>query len=273
MSFKKRTATAAILLGLVFLLFQYAPRLVFFLVLQGVILAALVEFYSLAQKRKLYPQRALGLVMAAVLGLSFFFPHEFPFMMALFCCFLLQTFYFLFVFTTIEMLPRFSSSIAVTMFGVLYLSFTLGFFYPLRFEWGAYTAYFLFGVIFLGDTGAYLVGRAFGRHKMTPLASPNKTWEGALAGILTACLAGILGKIVLVPWITWGQAVICAFLVHVVAQASDPLESLFKRAVGVKDSSNLLPGHGGFLDRVDSLILAAPFFYYFITFFWKKGGP
>jgi phosphatidate cytidylyltransferase len=212
-SFKKRTATAAFLLVLVFLLFQYASRLVFFLTLQGIILAALVEFYALAEKRKLYPQRVLGLIMALVLSLSFFFPNEFPFMLALFCCFLIQTIYFLLVFTTVEKLPRFSSSIAVTMFGVLYLSFTLGFFYPLRFEWGAYTAYFLFGVIFLGDTGAYLVGRAIGRHKMTPLASPNKTWEGAAAGILTACLAGIIGKMVLVPQISWGKAVVCAFLV------------------------------------------------------------
>jgi phosphatidate cytidylyltransferase len=64
------------------------------------------------------------------------------------------------------------------------------------------------------------------------------------------------------------MAVLTGAVVHVVAQFSDPLESLFKRAVGVKDSSNALPGHGGFLDRMDSLILATPFFYYFVNFFW-----
>jgi phosphatidate cytidylyltransferase len=65
------------------------------------------------------------------------------------------------------------------------------------------------------------------------------------------------------------QAALCGVCVHAVAQLSDPLESLFKRAAGVKDSSNFLPGHGGFLDRIDSMILAAPFYYYFIRFFWK----
>jgi phosphatidate cytidylyltransferase len=269
MSFKKRTTTAAFLLVLLFFLFQYASRPVFFLALEGVILAALVEFYSLARKRKLYPQRTLGVIMALVLSLSFLFPDKFPFMLALFACFLIQTFYYLFAFNTVEKLRLFPSSIAVTLFGALYVSFTLGYFYPLRFEWGSYTVYFLFGVIFVGDTGAYLVGRAIGRHKMAPVASPNKTWEGAVAGIVTACLAGVIGRMLLVPHISLGKAIFCAALVHAVAQASDPLESLFKRAVGVKDSSNMLPGHGGFLDRVDSLILAAPFFYYFINMFWK----
>jgi len=269
MSFKTRTTTAAFLLTFLFLLFQYASRLIFFLALEAVILAALFEFYSLAGKRKLHPQRALGVIMTIVLGLSFFFPGRFPFMLALFACFLLQAFYYLFAFNRLEKLPHFPASIAITLFGAVYLGFTMNYFLPLRDEWGSDTIYFLFGVIFVGDTGAYLVGKAVGRHKMTPLASPHKTWEGAVAGMVTACLAAIAGRMILVPGIPLGKAVLCAALVHAVAQASDPLESLFKRAVGVKDSSNILPGHGGILDRVDSLILAAPFFYYFINMFWK----
>jgi phosphatidate cytidylyltransferase len=103
---------------------------------------------------------------------------------------------------------------------------------------------------------------------MVPIASPRKTWEGGIAGIMTACLGAAAAQQVLLPDTVLWKAILCGFLVHAVAQISDPLESLFKRAVGVKDSSNILPGHGGFLDRVDSLILAAPFFYFFLMFFW-----
>ena len=124
-------------------------------------------------------------------------------------------------------------------------------------------------LILLGDTGAYLVGVLLGRHKMAPLASPNKTWEGCAGGILFGVLGAWAAKVLLLNDLNLALALGTGAAVHAVAQLSDPLESLFKRAVGVKDSSNILPGHGGFLDRFDSFILAGPFFYYFIRYFWK----
>ncbi len=148
------------------------------------------------------------------------------------------------------------------------MSFTLNFFYPLMEERGQLYIYFLLVVIIVGDTGAYLIGSLWGRRKMVPIASPRKTWEGGIAGLLSACLGALAAQRVLLPDTVLWKAILCGFLVHAVAQISDPLESLFKRAVGVKDSSKILPGHGGFLDRVDSLILAAPFFYFFLKYFW-----
>jgi phosphatidate cytidylyltransferase len=145
----------------------------------------------------------------------------------------------------------------------------MNYFYLLRLEKGPFYIYFLFAVIFLGDTGAYLFGKLLGRHKMTPMASPNKTWEGSVGGLVFACLGAMAAQQVLLREIGILEAALSGFFVHAVAQLSDPLESLFKRAAGVKDSSNFLPGHGGFLDRIDSLILATPFFYYIIRFFWK----
>jgi len=121
-------------------------------------------------------------------------------------------------------------------------------------------------VIFIGDTGAYAVGSWCGRHKLVPLASPRKTWEGSFGGVVFACLGGAAAQQILLPEAALWKAVIFAFVVHFIAQVSDPLESLFKRAAGVKDSSNILPGHGGFLDRVDSLILAGPLFYYLLKY-------
>lgn len=101
------------------------------------------------------------------------------------------------------------------------------------------------------------------------MASPNKTWEGSFGGILFACLGALAAQQILLREIGIWQVLLCGIFVHAIAQVSDPFESLFKRAVGVKDSSNMLPGHGGFLDRIDSLIFATPFFYYFIKFFWR----
>jgi phosphatidate cytidylyltransferase len=141
--------------------------------------------------------------------------------------------------------------------------------FSIRSVYGAHYLYFLFAVIFLGDTGAFFIGKPFGKHKMTPVASPNKSWEGSAGGIMFACLGAWAAREILFPGLPLGKALLVAVLVHAAAQASDPMESLFKRAVGVKDSSNLLPGHGGFFDRIDSLILAAPLFYYLVRILWN----
>ena len=256
------------MLGFFFLLIQYGARLVIFLFLQALILAALIEFYSLARRKKLHPQGLLGAGLALLIGLSFFFRPVVSFDLALFSVLFVTGVYYLFSFTQLEQLPFFSQSIAVTFFGPVYLSFTLNYLFLLRFERGPFYIYFLCSVIFLGDTGAYLFGKLIGRHKMAPLASPQKTWEGSLGGIVFGVLGAWLAQAVLLKDVELWRALVCGALVHAVAQMSDPLESLFKRAVGVKDSSNLLPGHGGVLDRVDSLILAAPFFYYLIRYLW-----
>ncbi len=269
MNINQRLPTALVLLTLIFLIMQYGSRLLTFICIQALVLAALVEFYNLAEKKKLHPQKWLGLVLALGLGLPFFFRADIPFDLALFGVLFVAGGYYLFSFTRVEHLPYFSQSIAVTLFGVIYLSFTLNYLFLIRFERGPFYVYFFFSVIFLGDTGAYLFGKLIGRHKMAPLASPNKTWEGSAGGILFGVLGAWAAWLLLLRQVDLGTALITGALVHVVAQMSDPLESLFKRAVGVKDSSNILPGHGGFLDRIDSFILAAPFYYYLLRYFWK----
>jgi len=268
MSLRKRLPTALVLLIFVFVCIQFLPKLWFFLFLQIIILASLIEFYNLSQKRKLFPQKIIGVFIALIISVSFFF-EEISLEIALFASLFLIAIYFLIAFNKVEKLRFFSSSIALTFFGAFYLSFPLNFFYPLREEKGPFYIYFLLAVIFLGDTGAYFFGKRWGRRKQVPMASPNKTWEGGFGGILFALIGAVAAQQIFLRDIILWQAVLCGILVHIAAQISDPLESLFKRAVGVKDSSNALPGHGGFLDRIDSLILAAPFFYYLIKYFWK----
>jgi len=262
---QKRLPTAVVLLALVFVAIQYSSRLVYFLALQVVVLAALIEFYNLARRREHLPRRGLGIILAVVIALSFFLKAV-TLEMALFACFLLVSFYFVLAVTSLEKLPAFTSGVALTVFGAVYLSFTLNYFYFIREEWGPYYIYFVLAVVFIGDTGAYAFGKLLGKHKMAPIASPHKTWEGSLGGILAACLGGVLAQQILLKDTLLWKAVVLAFLIHLVAQVSDPMESLFKRAAGVKDSSNILPGHGGVFDRIDSLILAAPLFYYLLRF-------
>ncbi len=265
MSMRKRLPTAVVLLSFVFVCIQFFSDLAFFITIQVLVLASLWEFYDLASRRHHAPQKVLGFLLALILGLSFFFV-SFPLGLALFLSIVLTAIYFVLSINNLEKLRSFPPSIALTFFGALYVSFTLNHFYYLRAERGPFWVYFLFAVIFIGDTGAYAVGSWWGRHKLVPLASPRKTWEGSIGGVVFACLGGMAARQLLLPEAILWKALFIAFIVHVIAQVSDPLESLFKRAAGVKDSSNILPGHGGFLDRVDSLILAAPFFYYLLKY-------
>ena len=131
---------------------------------------------------------------------------------------------------------------------------------------GEKLTFMLFATVWLMDTAAYAAGRAFGRHKLAEGLSPRKTWEGALAGFVFAVGSGCLLQRLLTPaGLGPRGALAMGALIGVCGQLSDLAESLVKRAVGAKDSGNLLPGHGGVMDRFDSFILAAPAVYYFLT--------
>jgi phosphatidate cytidylyltransferase len=117
----------------------------------------------------------------------------------------------------------------------------------------------LVGVVWLSDSAAYYVGSSFGRHKLAPRISPNKSWEGSIAGLTTALVAGTAWSLVRLDSVDlW--LILVVGVTGVVAQMGDLLESYFKRSVGIKDSGTVLPGHGGMLDRLDALLLSAPTF-------------
>jgi phosphatidate cytidylyltransferase len=117
--------------------------------------------------------------------------------------------------------------------------------------------FLLYAIVWLGDTAAYYVGSAWGRHKMAPLVSPNKSWEGAIAGFVTGIVATVVWS-----WFRLHEIRVSLLLVAaataIAAQLGDLFESLLKRGVNVKDSGKLIPGHGGFLDRMDAMLFAGP---------------
>ena len=154
---------------------------------------------------------------------------------------------------------------AWTLAGVMYLGWLTSYYVSLSLlEMG--TAWVMMALMstFASDISAFFVGRAIGRHKLAPSISPHKTWEGALAGLAGAVTVGLLVSWLMELPLRTYEAVLLALAVSILGQAGDLVESLFKRNTGVKDASHVLPGHGGFLDRIDSVVFAGLVVYYYV---------
>ncbi len=162
--------------------------------------------------------------------------------------------------------PAFNvEDIAINFLGLIYIGWTMAHLIALDgLENGRLLVLYLFVAIWSSDSGAYFVGRFLGRHKLCPRVSPKKTVEGSIGGIVTTCvLLSLLNLYVrMLPPVT---VVMIAVVISIIGQIGDLIESLMKRYYGVKDSGKLIPGHGGVLDRFDSVMLAAPVLYYGIV--------
>jgi phosphatidate cytidylyltransferase len=151
------------------------------------------------------------------------------------------------------------AAFGVLGFGLPYFAVPLASLYRLQ-QLDAWLLFLLLAVVWLGDTAAFYVGSAFGRHKMAPVVSPNKSWEGAAAGLATGLLAAAAWSVWRYDGVVRPSVLAVAALTAVAAQVGDLVESMIKRGAGVKDSGSgrLFPGHGGVLDRMDAMLFAAP---------------
>lgn len=157
------------------------------------------------------------------------------------------------------------TNIAVTVLGVMYVGWLGSHFVLLR-ELGSDLVYFATLVIWACDTMAYVVGVTIGRRKLVPHISPAKTWAGAIGGTVGGGLAGWLCAATFVDVVTPLTGALLGLLCAVIGQVGDLVESLLKRDAGLKDSAQLIPGHGGILDRVDSLLFTIPLLFYWFRF-------
>jgi phosphatidate cytidylyltransferase len=161
----------------------------------------------------------------------------------------------------------------ITLAGIFYLGWLGGYLVALRnLSDGLWWAMLVFPAVWLADLGAYLIGSRFGKHLMTPLVSPRKTWEGYAAGVLfgglgTALVASLWH--IRVDHITFIEGLVIGLAVGILTPLGDVGESMLKRQFDLKDSSNILPGHGGALDRLDSWIWSGVIGYYLIIFLWS----
>ena len=154
--------------------------------------------------------------------------------------------------------------------GIVYIPLLLSFLVLIRRGAdGMMWIFFLLAIIFAGDICAYYAGSYLGKHKLSPAISPGKTIEGAIAGLAGNFLAGCIGQYFFLTDISWGPAILFSLAAGLAGQVGDLFESEFKRSSRIKDSGGLLPGHGGFLDRIDALLFAAPVAYFFKIYIFK----
>ncbi len=155
---------------------------------------------------------------------------------------------------------------AVALFGPLFVGLTLSTLVSTRaLPSGEWLIVFIALVTWASDIGAYYAGTLWGRHPLAPSISPKKSIEGLAGGLALAIAVALLTQLWLVPQLTMLHALVLGLLMTGTGLVGDLCESAIKRAVGVKDSGGILPGHGGMLDRLDSLLFTAPTFYYYVT--------
>jgi phosphatidate cytidylyltransferase len=250
---------------------------VFVLLIAAALLLGLLEFRRLARKRGMKPVDEAMFLGAAGLFVVFYFNDagaELLTLQLIVAIFILLTISTLTV-ATLRGAPfdAIISSSGATILGVLYVILLGGHLLALRTGFpqrlSAHLLSFFFLVIMGADAGAYYVGRTFGTHKLAPKISPGKTWEGVGGGLFAGLLLAAVAHFWFFKELPLKWALPLAGLMVILGLIGDLTESALKRSVGAKDAAKLLPGHGGMLDRLDSLLFNAPLLYYFARFYFQ----
>ncbi|MFH1639416.1 MAG: CDP-archaeol synthase [Chloroflexota bacterium] len=232
------------------------------------------EFYGMVTRLKIKPLTILGLLFSPLFITSSHFSHSIIYLP------LILTTVVVLPLTLLLLQPKKEGAYSRWVWmvaGIIYISWLLHYLVAIR---NGHTPlaissidsrnwiYYIFATTFISDTLAFFLGRAIGKHHLAPQVSPHKTWEGSLAGLFGATLTSLLFTLptpLALP-LTCFQAVLLGLAVSIFGQTGDLVKSLLKRNMGVKDSSNFLPGHGGFLDRIDSVLFAGVIVYYYVLF-------
>ena len=256
---KKRLLISSVLVTITIVSIFFAPRWFFFLVIELLALLGFNEYLDLCERKGIQTPRILGLVLAALLPFTVFLSSEAVLLAT--ACLILFVFNFQRRFKNQALL-----STALVIFGMVYVVWFFAHLLKLHLlpggaVWVFYTVLLVKG----GDAGAYFVGRKIGKTKLIEHISPQKSVEGALGGFSLTLILSIISKIYLIH-VSFLHLLVLGIMIGALAQLGDLAESLLKRDAGVKDSGHM-PGLGGILDILDSLLLTAPFIYYYVTTF------
>jgi phosphatidate cytidylyltransferase len=264
---RRRVVTALVALPLLVVALFLGSPLVGVLVVAAAALVGLFEFFRLVKARQLEPMRLTGLLLAAAMFLGVVFPGRHGPPLWPLAAVLLLGVTLLPARELVDSVP----SAAVTVLGAVYVGALGGCIAALRVldpaGDGAWRVVLLLAIIMVADTCAFFVGHALGRRRLAPALSPGKTVEGAVGGLLGGVAGALAVRAVGLTRLPPLHAVVLGALVAALGMVGDLDESLLKRWAGVKDSGDLFPGHGGMLDRLDSLLFGAPILYYYFSYF------
>ncbi len=225
-------------------------------------LLAVFEFYRMVANSKAVPLTYFGLIWTLLFIISPHFDYDFLIPLLLTSAVILSLIW-------LPLRPQKEGAFlgwAWTIAGILYIGWLLSYFVALRgLDGGRDWVFFALFTTFGSDIAAFLIGRVVGRHHLAPHISPGKTWEGAIGGVLGAVIMSLVLVTLLNLPVGYGMAALLGLVVSVLGQLGDLVESLLKRNMGVKDSGKLLPGHGGFLDRLDSVVFVGAVVYYYVV--------
>jgi phosphatidate cytidylyltransferase len=262
----RRVLTAAIALPILFGVLFLGPPLALVAIVAVALLLALIEFQRLLLARSLRPMPVTGLLLSAALFVEVALPGRIGVPLAPIGALLLLSV----MLRRSADLPGSVPAAAATLFGSLYLGALGGTIAALRLITpeadGPWRVTLLLAIVMFSDTLAFFVGHALGRHRLAPTLSPSKTIEGALGGLAGGMLGALATRALGLPSLRLSHALGLGLVVAGLGILGDLAESLLKRWAGVKDSGAIFPGHGGMLDRLDSLLFGAPVLYYYFLY-------
>ncbi len=248
----------------------------FLILIELAIFVGTFEFYDILRAKEMNPYKKIGVTVAIILGLTAYF-QSYVFTYLLFTLLVMML-------SISELfrkeLDRAINHMGTTVFGILYVSWLFSHLIFLRelptvtgkpYNIGVSYVLIPFIIVWGYDTGAFFIGRKFGKRKLLERISPAKTWEGAIGGFLASlvCLFAYQ-QIFNLQYLTNFDVIVLAIFGSFLAQVGDLVESLIKRDAKLKDSAKHIPGHGGVLDRFDGILFVAPFVYYFLRFFAER---
>jgi phosphatidate cytidylyltransferase len=271
----KRIITAVIAIPLIVLLVKSSSDFIFFAAILAVIVLALKELFEIMLAGEPVFEKWVAIIAGCLVPVSVFsgiklspesslYLSSAPYAVLVFC--------FIAFFLYHIVLPGKEDNafvvISAKFFGIFYVAVLLSYLLPIKAHpQGENLMLFLLFVTWAGDSGAYFIGSSLGKRPLAPSISPKKTVEGAVGSVVSSVLAALLCQTLLLNTFDIPSCAVMGLGINIFNQFGDLAESMIKRAYKVKDSGNIIPGHGGMLDRIDSLLFAVPFLYYYLKVF------